>query len=103
MKNQKKYNKYRIHKVNVFNIHTFYRFFHISCDNCKLKEKCEPFQYKKNVCKVAADTKKLLERYTVGYVASFISDDFYIQSKKQKSNILPIFLKLLRKYATKTK
>ena len=91
------------HKVNVFHVISSYRFFHISCDNCKLKTQCEPIQHKNKTCKIASEARELLTNYTVGYVASFASDDFYIQSDKQKPNVRPIILYLLEKYTSKIK
>ena len=94
------------HKVNVFHIHTQYRFFHISCDNCKLKEKCEPIRHKREICDVATDTRELLAQHTVGHVSSFVSDDFYIITQKknrvQKNAFKTAVHEIWLKYAKET-
>jgi len=74
------------HKINVFHVNTAYRLFNFSCDDCKLKAKCLPVRHKSEVCKIANEARELLTNYTVGYVASFVSDDFYVKIKKDKKH-----------------
>ena len=99
---------YLSHKVNVFHIDSSFRFFHISCDDCKLKTQCESISHKNKNCEIASDARKVLAGYTVGYVASFVSDDFYIKIKKRKKHDRKIkfesaLFQLWSKYAAKTK
>lgn len=107
MENQNKFHKYRNktseHKVNVFHIHSLYRFFHISCKNCVLKTQCKPIKHKREACEIADEAHELLTQCTVGHVSSFASDDFYIQSDKQKSKIERVLQHLSKKYTVKDK
>ena len=98
---QKKY--YRTepscHAVNVFHKDSFYRFLNISCKSCVLQSECEQIKHKREICKVADETEKLLIDFTTGRVSSFISDDFYINSNRKKQLLLPIFHSILNKYS----
>ena len=96
------------HKVNVFHINTSFRFFHFSCDDCKFKTHCESVRHKSEICGIAHEARELLTNYTIGYVASFVSDDFYIKIKKKnkkhrKHEFESALLQLWSKYAVKTK
>ena len=94
-----------VHGINVFHIITSYRFFHMSCQDCKLHNKCQNIQHKREICTVAKQTEKLLSPFIDGNVSSFMSDDFYIfidrKSKKQQTQINNIVGFLTVKYMAK--
>ena len=95
------------HKVNIFHLISLYRFFHLSCENCKLKTHCEPIKRESKECEIAKDAKKLFELHIVGHVSSFDSDDFYIKPESknivQQREIKKSLSKMWSKYAVKTK
>lgn len=96
-----------LHKINVFHVKTSHRFFSFSCDDCKLNAQCKPVRRKNEICEIAKDARELLTCYSVGYVASFASDDFYIKIKKKNHNRKHEFKKALfqlwSKYSVNTK
>ncbi len=85
--------------VNIFHIDTFYRFWHISCQNCFLGPKCAQKTRKRESCVVADDAEKNLIKFIRGHVVSFASNDFYVQTKNSRRDILPILNHLMKKYA----
>ena len=94
-----------VHKINVFHITTSYRFFHMSCEECKLQNKCHDIQHKREICMVAKQTEKFLLPFTDANVSSFASDEFYIfinrKNKKQQLQLKNILGFLTVKYMTK--
>lgn len=104
---ENKYAKYykvapTFHTVNVFNKDFFYRLFRISCFNCSLMSVCEPVKHKQNICTLANDVEKHLDKIITARVSSFFSDDFYIDSDQDKQ-ILPQVLRILLKKYSKEK
>ena len=93
----KKY-KIKYHTVNIFHKDSFFRFWHISCKNCFLQSYCEPIKHKREICAVADDVEKNLVKFIRGHVASFASNDFYVQTKNSRRDILPILNHLMKKY-----
>lgn len=94
-----------VHKINVFHIISSYRFFHMSCEDCKLHDKCLDTKHKMEICAVAKQTEKLLLPFMGGNVSSFIGDEFYIfidrKNKKQQTQINNIIGFLTVKYMAK--
>ena len=88
------------HKVNVFHLDTFYRFFHISCQTCKLQNKCKDAHHKREICAASKKVENLLIDFMHGHVNGFVADDFFILTKKdEQERLKKIFKFLLMKYA----
>ena len=95
------YKSYRkeptFHKVNVFHLDTSYRFFHISCQTCKLQNKCKDVHHKREICVVSEKVENLLIDFIRGHVNGFVGNDFFILTKKDELERLKKIFKFLRR------